>query len=145
MSIPEWSHYYEVSADSLADWIERQGTDKWWVIDGDNYLSSRVMSPCPTAALVRVLRQVNRSLLVQTLEPQATGQVVGPDKLDQLTDRLGEDFYKTINPDLPKPTWVDDRCLWLCWKGQNDEWMLAEDSQATAAFKNVKSSRTGNT
>ncbi len=144
MSIPEWSHYYEITANSLANWIEHQGANKWWIIDGDNYLSSRVMSPCPTAALVRVLRQANRNLLVQTHEPQANGQVIGPEKLDELAEPLDVSTFP-IQPNHPRPKWADDRCLWLCWKDQNDEWMLAEDSQATAAFKNVKSSRAGNT
>jgi hypothetical protein len=138
MSIVESPHY-EVSATVLADWIERRGADKRWTVDGDPYISSRVIIPCRADKLATVLRRANRILLVMTQDRQARGQLIGIDKLDELAEPLSERAFP-IPPNHPRPTWADDRCLWLCWKDQkdqDDEWMLAEDSRATAAFKNI--------
>jgi hypothetical protein len=113
------------------------------MIDGDSYLTSRVAMPCRAEDLARILRRTDRSLLVAARDPQAHGQKIGSDKLDELADRLGNNIFQ-IDPARAKPSWADDQCLWLCWKDGGDEWMLAEDSQATAAFKDVRTSSSGN-
>lgn len=144
MTIPEeWSHYYELSSDTLADWVESQGAEQWWIVDSDRYLNSRNISPSPMAALVRVLRPATRGLLVRTDEPEGNGQMIGADKLEILAEPLTFRAFP-LAPNYPKPKWADDRCLWLCWKGEHEEWMLAEDSRSTAAFRNVMSHRAGN-
>ncbi len=116
MAIREQPHY-EIAPSELAAWTERHGINTWWAVDGDVYLSSRVPTPCRGDELAAVLRRANRPLLVATHEPQANGQVIGPEKLDELAEPLDVSTCP-IQPTHPRPKWADDRCLWLCWKDQ---------------------------
>ncbi|MFO0929604.1 MAG: hypothetical protein U0736_21670, partial [Gemmataceae bacterium] len=54
-----------VSSAALAEWLERQGVDRWWTVDGDPLLTGRLSFPCPADELAAELRRVNRTLLVQ--------------------------------------------------------------------------------
>jgi hypothetical protein len=128
--------HYEISSATLAEWVESRGPEQWWLVDGDRYLTSRIAFPCRSDELAHVLRRVNRTLLVTARDPQAQGQVVRADKLAEVADPLGSSLFQ-IDPTKPKPIWADDLSLWLCWKGEDDEWMLAENSRATRAFKDV--------
>jgi hypothetical protein len=134
MSIQDQPHY-EIASSELATWIEQHGINTWWAIDGDVYLSSRVPTPCRGDELANVLRRINRHLLVQTRDTTANGQIVTRNDLDRVADHLGNIY--PIDPSLPKPTWANDRCFWLCWKGDENEWLLTEDSAATEAFRDV--------
>jgi hypothetical protein len=134
MPIHEQPHY-EVAPSELASWIEQHGVNTWWAIDGDTYLSSRVPTPCRGDELATVLRRTSRHLLVSARDASANGQSITRGDLDRVVDHLGN-IYPT-DPSLPKPDWSKDRCFWLCWKGEEVEWLLAEDSVATEAFRDV--------
>lgn len=135
MSIREQPHY-ELPSSELAAWVEQQGPTIWWAVDGDPYLSSRVSTPCRGDELAAVLRRVNRPMLVAARDSSATGQPITRHDLDGVVDRIGNSIHP-INPALPKPKWADDRCFWMCWKGETAEWLLTEDSEATRAFRDV--------
>lgn len=137
MSISNGPHY-ELSSTELAKWVERQGAGKWWAIDGDPYLNSRVPTPCRWDELASVLRRVNRTLLVADpqMRAEATGQPVTANDVDSLTQRLDPAVHEALK--VPRPAWADDRSLWVCWKGAANEWTLTEDSAATEAFQDVE-------
>ena len=128
MSIKSEPHF-EVSSAELATWIEKQGATVWWNVDGDPLLTDRLAFPCPGDELAETLRRFDRPLLIQDPKkrPIAKGQVIrGPD-LDSVADTLGNNVqYKG-----EKPFWADDRVFYCCWKGSEDEWLLAEDSETS--------------
>jgi hypothetical protein len=134
MSIRERPHY-EIATSELADWIEQQGFNTWWAIDGDTFLSSRVPTPCRGDELAAILRRASRYLLISTRDASANGQTITRRDLDRVVDHLGNLY--PVAPSLPKPDWAKDRCFWLCWKGEEIEWLLTEDSAATEAFRDV--------
>ncbi|MBC8117533.1 MAG: hypothetical protein H7062_24305 [Candidatus Saccharimonas sp.] len=122
---------HTVSASELADWIERQGTDRWWTVDGDPVLMGRLSLPCPGDELAQELRVVNLPLVVfaETNEA-ASKQVLDGDGLDALVRRWGA---------VP-PSGVDGshqsgaRMLVLAWQRTPDsEWLLLEDLETTAS------------
>lgn len=120
--------HYEIPAQELAAWLEQQGKDRWWNVDGDPLLTGRLSIPCPADELAEELRRLNRPLLVQAKTPGAEGQQIDRNLLDGLVSR----FYETIHTNgNENPPWAEDRFLYLCWKGSSNEWMLAEDSLTT--------------
>ena len=132
MTIRERPHY-ELPASELAAWIDRQGANRWWNVDGDPLLTGRLMLPCPGDELSNELRRIGRVLLVQDNRPDANGkgQSIGRDELDQLAGHLGN--YAVSMGE--KPTWADDRVFLLCWKGSNHEWLLVEDRETTESSR----------
>jgi hypothetical protein len=126
MGIPDEPHY-EVSSTELAAWIEQQGADHWWTVDGDPFLAGRHDFPCPGDELAEELRRINRPLLVldKHKSPGAKGQTIGRDKLDDLATRLADDFQLTG----PKPPWGDNRLFLFRWKGADEDWALIEDEE----------------
>ena len=38
--------YYEVPSSELAAWLEQQGKDRWWNVDGDPLLTGEMPFPC---------------------------------------------------------------------------------------------------
>jgi hypothetical protein len=127
-----WSGpYYEVASADLASWLEGQGPDRWWNVDGDPLLTGRMTFPCPAALLAKELRKINRPLIVQAKKDdnEAKGQPIGKDNLDRVVTRLSERLPQ-IRPG-PAPAWVADRSLCLCWANWPFEWMLSEDSRMT--------------
>jgi hypothetical protein len=45
MAIPD-EPYFRLPARELAAWIEQQGADTWWNVDGDSILTGRLSFPC---------------------------------------------------------------------------------------------------
>lgn len=123
--------HYELSAGSLAAWIEAQGADRWWTVDGDPLLTGRLTFPCPGDELAAEFRKINRNLLVQAKKDDtaADGRGIEQEGLDALVGRLGDSISTTGNQ--PPPPSARDRILYLCWKGASDEWLLAEDSETS--------------
>jgi hypothetical protein len=123
--------HYEVLSSELATWLEDQGKDRCWNVDGDPLLTGRMSFPCPAEELARELREIGRPLLVQAKkdDKDASGQVVGKEKLDAVTERFGENVH--FSDEKERPAWGRDRFLYLCWKGTSHEWLLAEDSETT--------------
>jgi hypothetical protein len=130
MSLRDEPHY-QIASTELANWLERQGTDVWWGVDGDPHLTRFISFPCPADVLADELRRINRPLLVlaPNKEPEARGQEVTAQELDKLATRFWRDFPVT-GPD-PRPVWMDDRAFYLAWPDRDDEWMLLEDRQTT--------------
>ncbi len=122
--------HYEIPAVELAAWLEGQGKDRWWNVDGDPLLNGRMTFPCPPKDLADALRQINRPLLVQAKKEDASakGQVIGKEKLNDVVGYFAENLHVSDERELPP--WGKDRLLYLCWKGAFHEWLLAEDREA---------------
>lgn len=127
--------YYQLPAGELAAWIERQGADTWWTVDGDPILTGRLSFPCPGDELSDELRRINRTLLVRDTQErsEAAGQAVDRNALDAMVDRLGK--HASVGAG-PQPAWTSDRFLHLCWEGSDQEWLLVEDRETTESSRN---------
>jgi len=92
MSIRQRAHY-RLTTSELAQWLDQQGDDCWWSIDGDPLLTGLVSLPCPSGELAEALRQIRIPLLLQDKDnnSQAAGQSVLAEDLDRLavTDNQG--------------------------------------------------------
>jgi hypothetical protein len=129
-SIPVGPHY-EIASTDLAEWLEEQGKDRWWNVDGDPLLTGRLTFPCPASDLAAELRKIDRPLLVQAKkdDKEAKGQPVGKVKIDALVGHFSENLHVPAGGELPP--WGGDRLLYLRWKGSPEEWLLEEDSETT--------------
>jgi hypothetical protein len=127
--------HYELAPAELAAWLEQQGPDRWWNVDGDPLLTGRLTFPCPARTLAAELRKIPRTLLIQAKKEDsaAKGQPINKDKIDAVVGRVGDNIHMVQGGE--KPPWSDDRILYLCWKGSIDEWLLAEDSETTALMQ----------
>jgi hypothetical protein len=125
--------HYEVPAVELAAWLENQGKDRWWNVDGDPLLTGRLTFPCPAAHLAAELKKINRPLLVQARKGDAgaRGQTIDAAKLGDAVGRFAENDHTTGQAS----PWANDRILYLCWRGSLPEWLLEEDSEATAQMQ----------
>jgi hypothetical protein len=128
MSIRSEPHFKIASA-ALAEWLEQQGVDRWWNVDGDPLLTGRLSFPCPADELAAELRRLNKALLVQDRRksPSGHGQAVTVQELDALVTRLGDNV--AVNG--ARPGWANDRLFFLCWEDHGDDWMLVEDEETT--------------
>lgn len=127
-SIADGPHY-EIAASELATWIEQQGADLWWNVDGDPLVTGRIFFPAPGDELAAEIRAIGRPLLVQASADAATanGQPIPAAMLNEIAVPLYP--YEGHNGTVPpRPR---DRFLSLCWKGAADVWLLIED-RATA-------------
>lgn len=133
--------HYEVPSVELAGWLEQQGADRWWNVDGDPLLTGRIIFPCPAYKLARELKKIARPLLVQArkCDPEAKGQEIGRGTLDAAAGRLSESIRLIGGGEMP--LWSDDRVLYLCWKGSSYEWLLEEDSETTVQMRDNDRSR----
>jgi hypothetical protein len=130
MSLRDEPHY-RISSSELAAWLESQGTDRWWSVDGDPLLTGRVSFPCPADELAAELRRINRTLFVQDRRqpPSGRGEQIVARDLDALTTRW-EDNLRTNG--APSPS-ASDRLFVLCWEDRGEEWLLVEDVETTEA------------
>jgi hypothetical protein len=145
MSIATGPHF-ELAPATLARWLDERGADTWWSADGESFLASRLAFPSPTAAVVELLRGIDRPLLIRDRRgrPDSRGQPIAWEALDDQVERLGDSVYRT-RPDVPEPEWASDRFFWLCWKdrpSEADEWMLVEDRETADAFRDGAASTT---
>ena len=110
MTIKDRPHY-TISAKTLADWIESQ-PDKWWSVDGDDYLMSVVDFPCPSDELVPAIRKVGKDLLLRAKPGSpGMGEAIAADRLDEQV--LADKHHEKI--------------LRLSWADFDDEWLLLDD------------------
>jgi hypothetical protein len=120
--------HYEIASPELAEWLEQQGKDRWWIVDGDPLLTGLLEFPCPADELAPELRRLDRAILVQAKTSEAKGQQIDRNQLDRLVSRFYENTHTSGHE---YPPWARDRFLYLCWKLSGNEWMLAEDSVTT--------------
>src|SRR5262249_54836289 len=112
--------HYELPPAELAAWLEQQGPDLWWNVDGDPLLTGRLTFPCPARTLATQLRTISRPLLIQAKKDDtaAKGQPIGKDRIDTTVDRLGNNLHVISGEE--SPPWSANRILYLCWKGSTD-------------------------
>jgi hypothetical protein len=132
MSLRDELHY-TIASSELASWLEMQGTDRWWSVDGDPLLTGRLSLPCPADELAEELRRINRALLVQDRRknPSGHGETITAQDLDMLATRLGD----SLPTNGTEPAWANDRVFFLCWADRGDEWMLVEDEETTESSR----------
>ncbi len=106
--------HVELSSQQLADWITKQ-PDCWWYVDGDPWLTSRYLFPCPSEEMATALEAARRNVLIlDERDATDTEQVAVPDELDRLANRDNRLQERT----------------WLCsWEGDDAQWLLAEDKE----------------
>jgi hypothetical protein len=128
MSLRDEPHY-AIASTELANWLERQGTDRWWTVDGDPLLTGRLSLPCPADELAEELRRINRPLLIldQRKPPVGQGESITASDLDALVARLGDNIHTTE----ARTAWALNRLFCLCWQDRGDEWLLVEDEETT--------------
>jgi hypothetical protein len=129
MSFRDQPHY-SIASSELAAWLESQGAERWWNVDGDPLLTGRLSFPCPADELAAELRRINRILLVQDRRknPSGQGQQITASDLDALVTRFGDN----VETKGAKLSWVNDRLFFLCWKDRGEEWLLVEDEETSA-------------
>ena len=127
--------HYEIHAAELAEWLEQQGTDTWWNVDGDPLLTGRLTFPCPADELAAELRKIDLPLLVQANKDDAgaKGQLIKKDRLDGLVGRFAEGV--AVPDQGQAPPGGGDRVLYLCWKGSANDWLLVEDRETTEEMR----------
>jgi hypothetical protein len=103
--------HYLIQPYNLAAWITDQGEERWWRVDGDSLLMSRLEFPCPPDELAKELQRINKPLLALDPEGVGDGTEVIPEEISRLleTEELG----------VPSLT--------LSWQNGNTDWLLIED------------------
>lgn len=131
---PNWPHY-ELPSAELAAWLDQQGDDCWWNVDGDPLLMGRVLFPCRSGKLAAELRKLDRPLFIRAKGTEATGQPIGRERINTLVGHLYDNIHAGGGE---YPPWANDRLLDLRWKSSPVEWMLIEDSVTAAEERAVR-------
>ena len=120
-----------VSAAELANWVEQQGTDRWWTVDGDPVLMGRLSLPCPGDELANELRVVNIPLVVFS----ETNEAVSNETLDaRQLDAFVRIWGVVPSTGVSESRQNGARMLVLAWQRTPDsEWLLLEDLETTAS------------
>jgi hypothetical protein len=108
-----------LSTQELGDWLDRQGPDRWWLIDGDPLLTSLVSFPCTGDEIAIVLRKINKSLFLLPRD------AADPSELTSLTiDDI--DRFAFLDP------FRNERMFRFRWDSTppGQEWMLLEDKKS---------------
>jgi hypothetical protein len=124
--------HYELPSTELARWLEAQGG--WWNVDGDPLLTGRLPFPCPADELAHELRRLNRPLLVQAIHSEFAPEGRGRLTAEQL-GKVAVRYSGSLSGPGPLSEFVNDRQLYLCWKGSQHEWLLIEDSATAKQFQ----------
>ncbi len=112
-----------LAASELADWLDRQGADVWWSVDGDWLLNGRVSFPNTGDTLAAEIRRIDKPLILYV----DVEDVVLPPKVT--ADNLGDLAY------------IDqlrqDRVFRLRWASSPpaDHWLLLEDKESAELYK----------
>ena len=119
-----------ISTAELAKWIERQGGEHWWTVDGDPLLMGRLSLPCPGDELAEELRTINLPLVVFAESHAGTSNgTVDADPLDALVRLWGVAPSHATEGSTEHP----EKMLVLAWQRSADsEWLLLEDLETTA-------------
>ena len=131
-----------VSAAVMADWIEQQGADRWWTVDGDPVLTGRLSLPCPGDELANELRIVNLPLIVfSEANGAASIAPLDTERLDAFVRYWGA--AQSIESGGTHQSGA--RMLVLAWQRTPDsEWLLLEDLETTKSESVEMASMGGN-
>jgi len=108
--------HYRLKSVDLADWIDNQGEEIWWSVDGDWVLMGLLNLPCPPEELSAELRKINKMLIVLDPKDSGWGQEIGLDDI----------------PDLIELDPAGNRQLLLAWVDRGEDWLLVEDEALVA-------------
>lgn len=116
--------HYRVSAEELAKWLDEQGDESWWSVDGDPILTELVNFPCPASELAAKLRVVGKQLLLLDSDKGSTanGEPIAAQELDGVAfiDQSG------------------DRVFQFCWEvGPDVDWLLVEDRETSESYSGL--------
>ncbi|NQT40119.1 MAG: hypothetical protein HQ581_21690 [Planctomycetes bacterium] len=108
---------YELAADELAQWIDDQGADIYWTVDGDPVLTGRISFPSPGDELAEDIRKIGKSLRVSDpyADTEAKEGVVTSLELDRMVEKEE----------------LATRVLELRWEDSQILWLLVEDEETT--------------
>lgn len=113
---------HEVDTAALAAWLEAQGDETWWNIDGDLELTELLSLPSPATELAGILRKLPRKRLRVLGDASKHPKVKpGPDVFDSLAEDEG-----------------GARVLYLTWDDPDAVWVLAEDLGVEQALDAAK-------
>ena len=113
---------HDVDTAALAAWLEAQGDETWWNIDGDVQLTELLRLPCPASELAEVLRKLARKKVRVLGDASKRARVKpGPDVFDALVEDEG-----------------GARVLYLTWGDPEAVWVLAEDLGVEQALDAAK-------
>jgi hypothetical protein len=113
--------HFRIHAADLAKWVESQGDESWWSVDGDPILTQRLDFPCTGDELAGVLRKLGKPLLLLDVKepPTATGEAITFHDLDRVAYRHHS----------------GDRIFQLCWEdGPDVDWLLVEDTETSESI-----------
>ena len=116
--IRDLPHYRLSSSSVLGDWLDMQGKESWWSVDGDPLLMERLNFPCPGEELAKLLRLLDKPLLMfdSRAQPEAKGEMIGAAAIDDVA-----------NADPSH----DERVIQFCWADAPDRgWLLCEDLES---------------
>ena len=124
--------HYKLHCRELARWLEQQGDDCWWSVDGDPLLMGRVSFPCPSGELADVLKRYDKQLLVQDKSARAQGQVITFEQLGALASRAGRYRDRTFTFEWEQHPKYLSASL---GGGIAGEWYLIEDHETAKSEK----------
>ena len=104
-----------ITIEQLAGWLDEQGEDSYWTVDGDPLLGGRLSFPCPSDELAAELRKINKGLLVVP-PPEPPSEAGGP--TPELDDFVDDKELGT-------------RVLQLRWEDSDSAWILIEDEETS--------------
>jgi hypothetical protein len=123
--------FVEIPTTALATWLEQQGADRWWSIDGDPILTGQLNFPCPGDELAEELRKIKGTVEVKV--PIRSSHLSKPEEiLNAAVRELGENV-KTSSAN--EPAWIHDRLIDLRWKDSSNEWLLVEDEETSENYR----------
>jgi hypothetical protein len=110
--------HYRLSSSELARWLDAQGGESWWSVDGDPLLMERLNFPCQGAELAKLLRRIDKPLLLldARTQPAGHGEMIGAASIDDIAD--ADQSH-------------DERVLQFCWEIEPEGgWLLCEDLES---------------
>lgn len=110
----------DVDADAFAAWLEAQGGDRLWTVDGDVGLAGRLILPCPGPDLAAELRRRSDSRL----------RIFAPSG----TTRNGQGIEAYADDSTGSPIF---EVAWILDGRAGVRWVIAEDALAEQAVRAV--------
>lgn len=124
-----------ITTNDLAGWLDDQGHERWWTVDGDPLLMGRLDFPCPGDELAEELRSRNGRLVIIKRPGSAEEEktLVHDEHSAASKGRAGA----TVDIGHFVECLGRDKALYLRWEDEPAEsvWMLIEDSETTESVR----------